>query len=136
MLAALSVGLSLAFAPATPLSASSLAPRRHTAPSMAASPGLGRRAALLGLVALPQMANADAIAEIAAKNALAAEEAKSPEALAKIKEKESSEENGALLASLGISALLFGSTALSMAPVSQNVGRVATKLRTGKGRKY
>lgn len=133
---ALSVGALVAFAPATPLSAGSLAPRRHASPSMAASPGLGRRAALLGLVALPQMANADAIADIAAQNAKAAAEAKSPEALAAIKEKEKSEENGALIASLGITALLVGSTALSMAPVSENVGRVATKIRTGKGRKY
>ena len=97
---------------------------------------LGRRAALLGLVALPLTANADAIEEIAARNAEAAAAAKSPEALQAAAEKEEAEQNNALFAGVGIGALILGSSAISMAPVSENVKRVGDKVRTGKGRKY
>ena len=80
----------------------------------------GRRAAMLGLAAIPAAAWADSIEEIAARNAAAAEAAKSPEALKKKEEEDKGNENGAVIASAGITLLLAGSTALSMAPVSEN----------------
>jgi hypothetical protein len=110
---------------------------RAGAPLAVAAPH-GRRAALLGaLAAMPALAaRADSIEDIAKRNAEAAEAAKSPEALAKIAEEEKANENSALYASAAISVLLFGSTAISMAPVSENVKRVGKKVRTGVGRKY
>ena len=74
--------------------------------------------------------------DIAAKNAEAAAAAKTPEALQAIKDEEAAGENNAVLASAFITILLGGSTALSMAPVSENVKRVGEKVKTGKGRKY
>ena len=50
--------------------------------------------------------------------------------------KEKDEEGGAVIASAAITILLLASTAVSMAPVSENVKRVGTKIKTGKGRKY
>ena len=66
----------------------------------------------------------------------AAAAAKTPEALQAIKDEEAAGENNAVLASAFITILLGGSTALSMAPVSENVKRVGEKVKTGKGRKY
>ena len=129
------LALSSAFTPAPPLSASALASSRAS-PTMSAA-GMGRRAALLGLAAIPlQQAKADAIADIAARNAIAAEAEKSPERLAEIAKKEEDDSNGALIAAVGISALIVGSSAISLAPVSENVKRVGKKVRTGQGRKY
>ena len=128
--------LSVAFTPAPSLGpAVAVRTQPNVAPVMNAA-ALGRRAALLGLVALPLTANADAIEEIAARNAEAAAAAKSPEALQAAAEKEEAEQNNALFAGVGIGALILGSSAISMAPVSENVKRVGDKVRTGKGRKY
>ena len=86
------------------------------------SVGQGRRAALLTLATLPALAvHADSIEDIAKRNAEAAAAAKSPEALAAKQKAEDDEANGAVLASAAITILLAGSTALSMAPVSENV---------------
>ena len=127
------LALSSAFAPAPALRP--VAVHRHAGPTMDAA-ALGRRAAVLGIVAAPLAAHADAIADIAAKNAEAAAAAKTPEALQAIKDKEDEQENGQLIASGFITVLLLASTALSLAPVSENVKRVGDKVRTGKGRQY
>lgn len=41
-----------------------------------------------------------------------------------------------MIASAAITIFLAASTAVSMAPVSENVKRVGQKVKTGKGRKY
>ena len=92
--------------------------------------------ALAPLAFVPNMAVADSIEEIAKRNAAIAAAEKSPEALEKKKDEEKANENGQLIASLAISALLLGSTALSLAPVQENVKRVGQKVKTGKGRNY
>ena len=74
--------------------------------------------------------------DIAKRNAQAALDAKSPEALAAKEAKEKDEEGGAVIASAAITIFLAASTAVSMAPVSENVKRVGQKVKTGKGRKY
>merc|ERR1712194_105137 len=97
----------------------------------------GRRAALLAFAVLPALqVKADSIEEIAARNAALAAAEKSPEALAKKAEAEAANENGQLYAAIGISVLLAGSAAISLAPVSENVKRVGDKVKTGKGRNY
>ena len=100
---------------------------------------LGRRAAFLALAALPTLpVHADAIEEIAKRNAAAAAAEKSPEALAKKKAEEDSQENNQVLASAGITILLLGSTALSF-PASgtdKNVARLGKKIITGKEQRF
>lgn len=126
-----------AFAPSPMLPVHSPTVHMSTPVAMSAA-GLGRRAAFLGLAALPLAAHADAIADIAARNAAAAEAAKTPEALAAIKQKDDDQENGQVVASAGITLFLAAATLLSF-PASgtdQNVKRLAKKVATGKGRNY
>ena len=78
------------------------------------SGALGHRAAFLGALALPTLsAHADSIEEIAARNAAAAEAAKSSEVLAAKAAEEKAQENGSLYASAFITLLLGGATVIS-----------------------
>ena len=119
-----------AFAPAVP--ARGMAPVRAP-PVVMSAPAYGRRAALLAIAALPTLqAHADAVEEIAARNAAALEAERAAKAA---KAAEGPEDNTAAIALVGGIAAV--GTAVSLAPVSKNVERVGKKIVTGKNqRKY